>query len=400
MHVRKLAPVLLAVVISLAAARAQDETAPSVTCPLDGHTFPVRLVVSRNEGGGRDSDGCRWALDRSSRLEVLELRELVACPRCGGAFFRGHLERAARLGRRASEAPIASALAAAGPLDPQRLETVAAHVIATYKALGLEALGMKEDPDAFEGKLWVRAAWAVRMRLVRDEERSQALPVVFAPRSAQEAIWKLENLDIQANPDPDAPVETPVEDALSNLEQARSVLDPLDHQEDEPSQRLAFERVRGALDLVEQTLLVLKAKYETARQANAARRAARQNALAVARAAHRAGEGARRDYWLVIAQKGTPEQDISDEAMRLRTWVQQEDAFLARAAAALTKAGDRAQGARRAELLALAADVTRRRISDAESELVPVVRDLVRRALEGSGPGVQHAEFLRGRVGE
>jgi len=237
-------------------------------------------------------------------------------------------------------------------------------------------------------------------------KRSVPLPLIFAPRSAQDAIWKLENLDLQANPDPDAPLETPVEDALSSLELARSVLDPLEKHsaragEITPSGHLAYDRVRGALDSVEHTLLVLRAKYETDRQANATRRAARQNALAVARAAHRSGEGALRDRWLVVAQKGIPEQDVVDEASRLRTWVQQEDVFLSMAAAALIKAADRVEGPRRSELLTLAADVTRRRISDADSELVAVVRDLAKRAAAGaSAPVARHAEFLRKRVGE
>ncbi len=392
----------MALLISLAVARAQDETGAtqSFTCPLDGNRFSVRLVVARNEGGGRDSDGCRWAVDRTGRLEVLELREIVACPKCGCALYRGHFAAAASLGRRADEAAIQSALAAAGPLDPARFDTTVARAVATYRALGHARLGIAEDPDAFEGKLWLRAAWAVRMRLVRDDERTQPLRLVFAPRSPQDAIWKLENLDLQANPDPDAPAETPVEDALTNLEQARSVLDPLDGA-GPASQHLAFERVRGALDLVEQTLLVLRAKHETDRQANATRRAARQEALAVARAAHRAGEGNRRDHWVYVAsQKGTPEPDITEEANRLRNWVGREDQYLALATASLARAGERATGARRSELMALAADALRRRISDTDSALIPVVKQYVKEALEGSGPGVQHAEFIRGRVGE
>jgi hypothetical protein len=381
-----------------AAARAEDEAREEIACPLDGERFEVPLTVSANEGGGRDSDGCRWSIDPDGRLEVLELHDLVSCPKCGAALYRGNLEAAARLHRRADEAAIASALASAPPIDRSRIETTVAHALATYRVLGPAELGLTDGMDALEGRLWLRAAWAVRMRLVRDDE-GPPLPVLFAPRNALDAVQKLATLELQAVPAGPGPnPATPVEDALGSLDQARTVLDPLD-QDAKPSRRLAFERARSALDLIEQTLLILRGNLRTDRESDLSGRAAREFALAVARAAHRSGDGVRREQWLGEATQGDAPNDIVQEAARLRSWSQEESAYLGRAAEALARGAENAPPERRAVLLALAADATRRRISDPDSDLVRDARTLAQRAAAGTGAGARHATFLLERLG-
>jgi hypothetical protein len=211
-------------------------------------------------------------------------------------------------------------------------------------------------------------------------------------------MWRLGNLELQAMPVKAGPqVTVPIEDALGSLDQARGVLDPLDKAGD-PSRHLAFERVRGALDVVEQTLLILRANAPKDREVDTSGRAAREFALTIARAAHRAGDAVRREQWLGEATSGDVAADIGDAASRIRTWAQQEDRYLALASAALAHAADRAEGEPKAELLALAADATRRRAIDPESDLLNQARELARRAAPLGGPGAKHAAFLLERL--
>lgn len=397
MAVRRLAPVLLLALGLGVLAHAGDEVLEEVTCPLDGQKIQTRLTAATNGAGGRDSDGCRWAVDASGRLEVLELRELVTCPRCGAALYRAHLAAARALHRSASEAAIASALASAGALEPAHLETAVAHAVATYRALGLVPFGISADPDAFEGRLWLRAAWAVRERLIRGDD-GPVLPLIFAPRSDRDAPARLELLEKQAAHAGSTTVGAPIEDALGTLDQARSVLDPLDA-DDQPSRRFAFERVRGSLDAVEQTLLELRSKLHVDREVDLAGRQARDFALAVARAFHRAGNGPRREHWLAEATRGDAPPSVAQAAERIRALVQKEDRFLELAAGALVRAAKREKGEQRSLLFALAADATVRRVTEPQSELLKLARGQARLADEGAGPGARHAAFLLERIG-
>ncbi|HZV01764.1 MAG TPA: hypothetical protein VFF73_33945 [Planctomycetota bacterium] len=397
-------PALLA--LFAAAVHAQGDAPHYLVCPLDGQTLECYAGNGSNEAGGRDSDGCRWVVGADGRLEVLELREILACPRCGMALYRAHLEAAAKLGRSAAEAAISSGILAAGPIDPGRLETVVAHAVATYRALGLASLGIKDDADVFEGKLWVRAAWAARMRLVRDDEAASAPPIVSAPRTADEAQRRVEvDLDAIYRTGGATKSETAAyfEDALGNLDQVRSTLDPLDRdKEGPPSRRLAFEQTRSALDTVERTLLLLRASLRTDKGLDLTGRQMRELALAIGRAAHRAGDAARREQWLDEATKPPAGPEWTDAAQRTRDCVKVEEKYLALAAAALEKGASRCEGERRAGLLALAADMVRRLVDDPKSELVWKARALATHAAEGAGaasPAARHSTFLLERLG-
>jgi hypothetical protein len=412
-------PALLALLA--AAVHAQGDAPRYLVCPLDGQTLECYAGNASNEAGGRDSDGCRWAVAADGRLEVLELREILACPRCGMALYRAHLEAAAKLGRSAAEAAISSGILAAGPIDPGRLETVVAHAVATYRALGLAPLGIKDDPDAFEGKLWVRAAWAARMRLVRDDEAASAPPIVSAPRTADEAQRRVEvDLDAIYRTGGATKSETAAyfEDALGSLDQVRSTLDPLDREkEGPPSRRLAFEQTRSARGTGGRpprhhpapapppgppTLLLLRASLRTDKGLDLTGRQMRELALAIGRAAHRSGDAPRREQWLDEATKPPAGPEWTDAAQRTRDCVKVEEKYLALAAAALEKGAARCQGERRAGLLALAADMVRRLIDDPKSELVWKARALATHAAEGAdaaSPAARHATFLLERLG-
>ena len=84
---KKLLPlaVLAGLVFAGELGRADDMVAVALTatCPVDGKSILVRVPLAVNDLGGRDSDGCRWAVASDGSLVVLELRELVACPAAG-----------------------------------------------------------------------------------------------------------------------------------------------------------------------------------------------------------------------------------------------------------------------------------------------------------------------------
>ncbi|MBI3724828.1 hypothetical protein HY251_12865 [bacterium] len=319
----------------------------------------MSVPLTANEGGGRDSDGCRFSIDAKGRMFALELREIDACSRCGMALYRAHLDAASRLGRPAGEAAIASALAPLPAATTERRETIVARAIATYRALGLASLGIREDQDAFEGKLWLRAAWAARERALRESD-AQRSTIVFAPATPEEAQARLEELEQTVLPARTAGASgtVPVEDALAALEAARTALEPVSASEEKPSRRLALERVLGSLDQVEQRLLLLAARERP--PGDAARPAPLELDLALACAALRAGDVARRERWLDDASRAAPE-NIRSAAQRIRELAKIETDFLARTESSLVRGAERTTGERQAELYVLAADVARRR---------------------------------------
>src|SRR5581483_1720228 len=254
-----------------------------------------------------------------------------------------------------------------------------------------------EDPDAFDGRLWLRAAWGARMRIVRDDEpqpRGSAPPLRFVPRTPAEAMARLADIMKDAIPNETA-LKTPVEDALSSLDQARSVLDPLDDHA-EPSRRYAFERVRGALDSVEQTLLVIRQTHNTDAQLAASVHDARAFELEVARFAQRAGDGPQREFLMAQALNPGAPADIVDDCSRLRSLIQLEDGYLALAAASLKRAAARASGERATGLYALAAEATRRTIVSFETdkERIEAARELAEHAAAGTGPAAELGRFI------
>src|SRR5207244_2619328 len=86
-------------------------------------------------------------------------------------------------------------------------------------------------------------------------------------------------------------------------------------------------------------------------------------ALALARAAHRAGDATRREHWLDEASAGEAPESVREVALRIRQLVALEGAHLARAQASLVLGAERATGERKAELLALAGDAARGELS-------------------------------------
>jgi hypothetical protein len=396
--VKKLLPFLVLAGLLLAGelGRADDMVAIALTatCPVDGKPILVRVPLAVNDLGGRDSDGCRWAVAGDGRLVVLELREIVACPGCGVALYRGHLDALARL--HPDPAVIASALADLAPADPAFPETIVARAVATYRALGLEPFGIHDDPDDFAGRLWLRAAWAVRERAIRDDAAAPVLKVIFAPRTAEESAQKLDDLEELATTPIALNTAAALEGSLNKLGPAIAALTSL--AVEMPERRAEVEAVRAPLEQTRRTLRDLL----VASLGSGAGLSPAQTALQIARAAHRAGNGPARERWIAKVLEGDVAPEVSAAAIRLHALACDEQWFEWDAATAFLKAAERATGERKNELLVLAADATRRRtdtLTTIDSEaLTRDARVLAERASASQGEVARQAAFLLDRL--
>lgn len=396
---RRAAPLALAAFAALALGRGTSPRAladEKATCPSCGAGFSYGTLASWNQGGGIDTDGCRFAVGTGGRLYVPELHELVACTssRCQAAFFRAHLDPARHLARvPVLDAPAVRDLGDAATLAPASVTV--ARAIATYAAYGQKPFGIADDPQAFEGKLWLRAAWAVREAAVSEDDVAR-LPYLFAPRSPELANLELSNFERQFQARLSA-AATPVDAALAGLDDAREALAPLEpHDPDTPSRALLYGRAVASIDEVERTLLDLRTGLREKSEAGGDM-PPRELALALARAALREGSAPVRDRWIERATIGrdVPEA-VREAADRLRSLARAESRLLVRALGCLAPAADHASGERRRELLVLAADSARR------SGDVARARALVETALAGSKGGIatERATTLRYAMGE
>ena len=368
-------------------------------CPGCGTPFVYEVLTATNDAGGVDADGCRYAVGSDGRLFVPELREVVACPSstCSVAFFRAHLALAGRLPRVtvADSSPLRD-VRLAGTLAPRAL--VLARAIATYRATGLAPFGRKDDPQTFEGMLWLRAAWAVREAVLAEDD-VRRLPFLFAPRTPAAASSDLLKLDGEFQQRLSSGGEaSQVEDALAAVDEAREALSPLEPRDAEsPGRALRFGQAVASLDLVERTLLDLKATFRDTSEVPGGALTPRELALALARAAHREGDGSVRDRWIERATQGREvPKAVTDAADRLKVLADAEKAPLARAVASLAAGAERATGDRRSELLVLAADAARR------ADDVPRARTLIQSAYAAatSNEAKERAQDFGLRLGE
>jgi len=141
----------VAVVVSAALATTFDDK--PFTCPLDGHAFTGRVVVSTNTFGGIDSDFCPWARGASPLTFGVQV-----CPECFYARRTDSFETAlAGDAKPRLKAALANwrgkhpAVKAVGDLAAaQRWELAAVCAV------------VRHNRPARVGNLWLRAAWAKR----------------------------------------------------------------------------------------------------------------------------------------------------------------------------------------------------------------------------------------------
>jgi len=339
----------LAVLLAAGAARAQGPATSS--CPVDATRLELPPARPWNTGGGEDPDGCRYAVAADGGRRVVGLDAVVACPRCGVALPVADLG----VELTAAERARLEAIPAAVPQSPWpavRRHEVAA---AVYEALGPERLGA--DPAA-RAELLLRAAWAARGAAVLAGPDHG-----YRPRTPAEARRRLAELERRLGRSGGR--RPLLEQVLDEVEAIRRVIDAVPSSA--PTTDLALERLRARMAALEQDLLVLRS--EAAEPAPGAADDPAELHLAVARAAMRFGDPARRERWLEEARArfGEPLEPQLDP---IRRAAREEARLLGRAEEALLAAAERVgDPSERSRLLFLAGEAARRvgRDEDARS---------------------------------
>jgi len=313
-------------------------------CPLC-ETPVVTSARPWNFAGGIDSDGCGYALDQRGALRVVGLLAVRECSRCGLAFEPGQPLVTAGLAK-----SLAAERKRLGLEAGRESEVGARHELAAWAAeRGGPAPG--EGRGAYlqrVARLWLRAAWAARGRVVVAEGQD------YAPTSVEGARAALARLQERVARDPHAlPEVRRLDDSLAGLERGRVQLTETLAQASAPATRLRLLRRLRTLDRLERDLLE--------RKGDALRRAQQREPLRP-RALRRALLSA----WVRYGRRARWEEGLAGLAPREREPVR---AALALEARRLGKAAEAARAAaklepvrqRQAALWFVAGDAARRR---------------------------------------
>lgn len=246
--------------LALSSPKAHAETERvRVVCPVDGRAHLVRVHQTSNRSGGRDSDGCVYAL-KGTHVHVLSRVQLCTCPSC---FFTIDRHKLPKTLTETSKQRLLAAIKKTSLRLPKSLthgdelpfETRVVLAQACYQALHGQAQGPQQSlkERQWQASLWLSAAWEKRKRIIAEGGVSS-----FRPQNLRSGLSAFKQLNQQ--------IQSRQQSSNKDLKRLESLLEVLTELRSdlETNSPEAVERFRSArrihtLMALEMGLLKLKA---------------------------------------------------------------------------------------------------------------------------------------------